>query len=872
MNKIFAILLFLVYSLFAIDPLTLESGKTDIKISPDSKWLIYDQTEDPGLYLLNLTTDEAVKIASGPGIAKYASWSPDGQFIGFKMFRESFQIPCLFDVNDSRIIALHPPVALSGVPSIDRNGDVVFTVGEELLLTDIDGNISKKFSLPAYSNLTPISFDGQFVVFNDQYDRLHLLNLKNGERKLISRDDKNYYNPRWNPSRLLVSFQGFDGSIRIFEPESDGSIEIGAGINPQWSTDGNYLLFTRQNVVETRDVLTSDIYMFNRQTKTTVLLTETIDKFENYPALSNKGELFYVVQNGPEKGVFKMKILDPQTGRLNLNSVEIPVQIQKISPIKAPEFDTGYKSENSYSFSFEIPFVHQVFDPPAWFDGHWACGGTAAIMCIAYYDILPKIVRNVSKPMFHTTAYGDYIAEKYTYNGFTFDIWATDSKGVKGYGAYGFIVRNGDQAWADTKGFMAEYARKHGLFSYVDWKPTRQKLMSEADAERPFTLLNSLTQAGHYISVIGYEKQATTVIVNDPYGNKNKGNYGKNYAGKGAKYDWPGYSNGHYNLNTVWCFIYFRDKSADLVPVVTAQTDTLQMNQTYPMKIQISNQGNQLSDSTKMLLFLSQNAEYNEGLDKTLDTLTVSAIQPGDTLQIDFSFTLSDSMVSGNYYFGAFVKVVNRDNEANPENNTWTKKLPLKGYPNIFRASPRGNIKDAMPVIKAYFIDIYSGIDSGDIKMFVDSVDVSSQCTVTATSVSYLPDKELSAGAHSVRVEVSNSLGLRSAYAWEFNVETQTAIEDYASGKLPKNLTLLPNYPNPFNGWTIIRYILPKSAAVKAELYNLQGQSVKIILNGYQNAGRHQLRLHARNLASGIYLLRLQAGREVKVRRILLIK
>ncbi|MEM4160608.1 MAG: C39 family peptidase [Thermoplasmata archaeon] len=200
-----------------------------------------------------------------------------------------------------------------------------------------------------------------------------------------------------------------------------------------------------------------------------------------------------------------------------------------------------------------VPYIHQVYDTPDWFNGHWACGATSAMMAIAYYGILPHWDCNVSVPYPHVSHWGRYICEIYTYNGYTYNIGSADPSGNIAYGGYGYITQN---HWEDTKGHMAEYFVKHGLGSSVDWSPTWAELKAEIDAGHPVVLLTSLTNAGHYVLAVGYYSNQYSVIVNDPYGNKNQGYM--NYNGAYVTYDWPGYNYGNANLNTVHCFIYAR--------------------------------------------------------------------------------------------------------------------------------------------------------------------------------------------------------------------------------------------------------------------------------------------------------------------------
>ena len=67
----------------------------------------------------------------------------------------------------------------------------------------------------------------------------------------------------------------------------------------------------------------------------------------------------------------------------------------------------------------------------------------------------------------------------------------------------------------------------------------------------------------------------------------------------------------------------------------------------------------------------------------------------------------------------------------------------------------------------------------------------------------------------------------------------------------------LSNYPNPFNGHTVISYTLPSDAAVSLNVYNYLGSCVQQLLNANQLKGAHSLDLDASGLAAGIYTARI---------------
>ncbi len=70
----------------------------------------------------------------------------------------------------------------------------------------------------------------------------------------------------------------------------------------------------------------------------------------------------------------------------------------------------------------------------------------------------------------------------------------------------------------------------------------------------------------------------------------------------------------------------------------------------------------------------------------------------------------------------------------------------------------------------------------------------------------------------------------------------------------PDTFVLEPNYPNPFNPRTTIRFGLPESAAVTLVVYDVLGRQVRVLVDGLRKAGMHEVVFEASNLPSGTYL------------------
>lgn len=80
---------------------------------------------------------------------------------------------------------------------------------------------------------------------------------------------------------------------------------------------------------------------------------------------------------------------------------------------------------------------------------------------------------------------------------------------------------------------------------------------------------------------------------------------------------------------------------------------------------------------------------------------------------------------------------------------------------------------------------------------------------------------------------------------------------------------LYPNYPNPFNTSTMIRYELPVDSYVKLKLFNVFGQEVINLVNEWQTSGHYNLEFDASRLSSGVYFLRLSAGAFLEIQKMI---
>ena len=111
------------------------------------------------------------------------------------------------------------------------------------------------------------------------------------------------------------------------------------------------------------------------------------------------------------------------------------------------------------------------------------------------------------------------------------------------------------------------------------------------------------------------------------------------------------------------------------------------------------------------------------------------------------------------------------------------------------------------------------------------------------------------------------------AHRFQLVLTPGTAVNNEPVSNMPTAVELHQNYPNPFNPSTTIAFGIPQTGKVTLEVFDILGRKVATLLNNENKpAGRYTLRFTAHNLASGMYIYRLQAGNTIITRKFTLIK
>lgn len=123
--------------------------------------------------------------------------------------------------------------------------------------------------------------------------------------------------------------------------------------------------------------------------------------------------------------------------------------------------------------------------------------------------------------------------------------------------------------------------------------------------------------------------------------------------------------------------------------------------------------------------------------------------------------------------------------------------------------------------------------------------------TTSAENVYSYEDKKLNDGTYRFRIKQVDFNG-------NFEYFTPSNNQDVVIGK-PVNFEMSQNYPNPSNPVSKIDYQLPFDAKVSIRVYDLTGQEVSVLVNGNISAGFHTTEFKGADLASGVYIYRIDA-------------
>jgi hypothetical protein len=89
---------------------------------------------------------------------------------------------------------------------------------------------------------------------------------------------------------------------------------------------------------------------------------------------------------------------------------------------------------------------------------------------------------------------------------------------------------------------------------------------------------------------------------------------------------------------------------------------------------------------------------------------------------------------------------------------------------------------------------------------------------------------------------------------------------------LPTEFELAQNYPNPFKGKTIIKYCVPEKMKIRLEVFDSNGNKIRVLVNEMKKAGTYKIEFKANDMDSGEYKYKLESKDYYEAKKMLLLE
>ena len=195
---------------------------------------------------------------------------------------------------------------------------------------------------------------------------------------------------------------------------------------------------------------------------------------------------------------------------------------------------------------------------------------------------------------------------------------------------------------------------------------------------------------------------------------------------------------------------------------------------------------------------------------------------------------------------------------ANPDGVEFVRTALVEN--NIYWPAPNGinwheqTFRDMIPNVNGVTITPdENGIFDTNLEFTVDEIIVEDNCDLV------------------MFIQSTRYRQIYQGYRLPFSELQITSVEEEQE-QLPQALSLLGNYPNPFNASTVIKFVVPSSGKVNLDVYNLAGEKISSLLSEVLDAGEHSVTFDADGLPSGIYFYKLDYSGQIITQRMALVK
>ena len=122
------------------------------------------------------------------------------------------------------------------------------------------------------------------------------------------------------------------------------------------------------------------------------------------------------------------------------------------------------------------------------------------------------------------------------------------------------------------------------------------------------------------------------------------------------------------------------------------------------------------------------------------------------------------------------------------------------------------------------------------------------------------------------RISAVDTTNLESCKTEFDSVQYNPALLKENQFSQPERFELFDNYPNPFNPCTTIEFALAENANVELSVFNMLGEKISELINGYRSSGKYSVDFNGADIPSGIYIYRLKTDNILLTKKMVLIK